>query len=229
MVVLADELLEGFFDEDLQKSWQLETLIAEERPQKPGAVGWFNSIVSTLVTDENKEKFNSLADLAGKSLRIQSIESKPSIGKLDAASSAILPTRGSLLSRTPAASHSPSSSSSSNPNPLSAASMRDTPAYATPSPTSMPASTNPWTEVQSLSRNDRDFEIVSKAVERMDRPRFSEDAIIVPDGDEDLGAGADLLEEEVGRFVIEDEDEIENSQSKEEDARAGRGVFDLAL
>lgn len=62
----------------------------------------------------------------------------------------------------------------------------------------------------------------------MDRPRFSEDAVVT-DGaddeahaDEDFSAGTEWLEES-GRFVIEDEDDNDNSMLKDEDARTCRG------
>lgn len=63
MVVLADELLESFFDEDLQASWRLENLIpaAETTPKLGGAAGWLASLASAVVTDENKVSFLFLA------------------------------------------------------------------------------------------------------------------------------------------------------------------------
>lgn len=54
MVVLAEELLESFFDEDFRLSWKLEILIAEEKPKAPGAAGWFDDLLGAIVTDENK-------------------------------------------------------------------------------------------------------------------------------------------------------------------------------
>lgn len=50
MVVLADELLESFFETDLTASWKLETLV-EETPVKSS---FFGRLTSALVTDENK-------------------------------------------------------------------------------------------------------------------------------------------------------------------------------
>jgi len=55
MCILADALLEDFFDSDLTKSWRLEVLVPEEKP-KPQTIagGWLRGIVSAVVTDENK-------------------------------------------------------------------------------------------------------------------------------------------------------------------------------
>ena len=50
MVVLADELLESFFETDLTASWKLETIV-EESPVKSS---FFGRLTSALVTDENK-------------------------------------------------------------------------------------------------------------------------------------------------------------------------------
>lgn len=146
MCVLADPLLEDFFESDLTNSWQLEILIPEEKPKPAGAGGWWGGIVSSVLTDENKERFNSLADAVGKRLDIQTIESRPAIGKFDAAAAAIEPTaRDSLFSTAPRTPKSGTGGASPVPgqatasetaNPLSAAAMRQ-PAYP-------PPSDNPW-------------------------------------------------------------------------------------
>lgn len=146
MCVLADPLLEDFFESDLTNSWQLEILIPEEKPKPAGAGGWWGGLVSSVLTDENKERFNSLADAVGKKLDIQTIEARPAIGKFDAAAAAIEPTaRDSLFStaprtpRTGGASPVPGQTSAAEAsNPLSAAAMRQ-PAYPPP-----PPSDNPW-------------------------------------------------------------------------------------
>lgn len=205
MVVLADELLESFFDEDLQASWQLETLIVEEKVVKAGAAGWFDTIVSTLVTDENKDRLNSLADLAGRSLNIQQISSVPALGKLDSVSSLLIAPRGSLLSRNPSTSPQPNESSTSSAilsNPLSAASMRDTPAYPPPfSATPLPPLPNPWSDVNSMQSND-EFETAARALER---PRFSEDAATEDhaENDEEEEKVEGTLLDEVDGFILE--------------------------
>jgi hypothetical protein len=59
MCILADPLLEDFFATDLTQSWQLEILIAEEKPQPAGAAGWLGGLVKGLMTDENKVRCTS--------------------------------------------------------------------------------------------------------------------------------------------------------------------------
>lgn len=55
MCILADALLEDFFESDLTATWRLEVLVPEEKP-KPQTVagGWWRGVVSAVVTDENK-------------------------------------------------------------------------------------------------------------------------------------------------------------------------------
>lgn len=67
MVILAEELLESFFDVDFAQSWKLEVLIAEEKLKSPsmsvvGAVGglgalangWFGGLMEVIGSDEAK-------------------------------------------------------------------------------------------------------------------------------------------------------------------------------
>jgi hypothetical protein len=67
MCILADPLLEDFFESDLTSSWKLEVLIAEEKPkQAVGAVeGWWGGIVSAVMTDENKVRVRFIVDGRG--------------------------------------------------------------------------------------------------------------------------------------------------------------------
>lgn len=55
MCILADALLEDFFESDLTASWRLEVLVPEDKP-KPQTIagGWWRGIVNAVTTDENK-------------------------------------------------------------------------------------------------------------------------------------------------------------------------------
>lgn len=132
MVVLADEVLESFFLTDLTASWRL---VPQPEPTQPvsarSAAGFFGGLASTvnsLLTDEHKERFNRLADEVGKRLDIQSVEQRPSIGKIDAGFEP--KTRESLFTPSPNPNHGPSPAHSPplvrSPSfdPLSAAAMR---------------------------------------------------------------------------------------------------------
>lgn len=66
MVVLSDPLLESFFDTDLVSSFKLEPLVAEpeQKSVKPKGlggmgIGFLNSFVDAIMTDENKVRNRS--------------------------------------------------------------------------------------------------------------------------------------------------------------------------
>jgi hypothetical protein len=68
MVVLADEILESFFDADLSASFQLEPVSIPEAMQSPKG-GFLGGLVSSLITtDENRKLFNNVADTIGKTM-----------------------------------------------------------------------------------------------------------------------------------------------------------------
>lgn len=71
MVVLADPLLEAFFDVDLPQSFQLES-VEDSTAQRPqigaGLLGNVGGFLSSFVTDDNKKIFNSFVDDMGKAI-----------------------------------------------------------------------------------------------------------------------------------------------------------------
>lgn len=66
MVVLADELLESFFETDLACSFQFERLPDVQVQQ--GNRGFLGGLLSTFVTDDNKKMFNKFSDEVGKTI-----------------------------------------------------------------------------------------------------------------------------------------------------------------
>ncbi|GAA5832894.1 hypothetical protein JCM11251_000520 [Rhodosporidiobolus azoricus] len=191
MCILTDSLLESFFESDLTESWRLEVLVPPEPPKpKTAAAGWWGNIVNAVVTEENKERFNRIADEVGKRLDIQTIEQRPSIGKLDAAAAAIEPTARENLFST-STSRKPKSlpplTNSEPVNPLSAAAMR-MPAYP------QADDDNPWADVRaslpSPASREHDIDVQALARQAMQRPQFAADEAKEGEG-EDLGAEAD--------------------------------------
>ncbi|KAG8940705.1 hypothetical protein FRC03_005157 [Tulasnella sp. 419] len=79
MVVLADELLESFFDSDLSTSFKLGSTAAEPVPESN--LGIFGGLLSTIVTEENKKLFNKFADEIGKTMGKHTVDHRPSLGK----------------------------------------------------------------------------------------------------------------------------------------------------
>ncbi|TXT07246.1 hypothetical protein VHUM_03416 [Vanrija humicola] len=84
MVVLADELLENFFGNDLAASFRLDDAEQEDYHQthaKPD--GLLGGLVNLVVNDENKSRFNRLADGIGSALGKHAEWRKPSLSKAD--------------------------------------------------------------------------------------------------------------------------------------------------
>ncbi|CAE6364637.1 unnamed protein product [Rhizoctonia solani] len=81
MVVLADEILESFFESDLTASFRLEPVPEVQVPQPK--TGFLGGLMSALVTDDNLKIFNRFADEVGKTIGKHQVVSKPSIGKMN--------------------------------------------------------------------------------------------------------------------------------------------------
>ncbi|KAJ7261890.1 rab-GTPase-TBC domain-containing protein [Mycena rebaudengoi] len=79
MVVLADEVLESFFETDLSASFRLEALPEMELPVSSG--GLLGDIWSTIATDTNKKMFNMFTDEIGKTIGKHQVVHRPSIGR----------------------------------------------------------------------------------------------------------------------------------------------------
>lgn len=79
MVVLADEVLESFFDTDLSGSFKLESVSDMELPTSHS--GFLGDIWSSIATDSNKKMFNMFTDEIGKTIGKHQVVNKPSIGR----------------------------------------------------------------------------------------------------------------------------------------------------
>ncbi|KIY44988.1 TBC-domain-containing protein [Fistulina hepatica ATCC 64428] len=79
MVVLADEVLESFFESDLSASFRLEHLPEMELPT--ASSGLLGDLWSSIATDSNKKIFNMFTDEIGKTLGKHQVIHKPSIGR----------------------------------------------------------------------------------------------------------------------------------------------------
>ncbi|KAK7031705.1 rab-GTPase-TBC domain-containing protein [Favolaschia claudopus] len=108
MVVLADEVLESFFETDLSASFRLEPLPEMELPVSSS--GLLGDIWSTIATDNNKKMFNMFTDEIGKTIGKHQVIHRPSIGRYTKLEEP--KARESLL--TPSMRHSASKSSLSS-------------------------------------------------------------------------------------------------------------------
>jgi hypothetical protein len=84
MVVLADPLLEAFFDIDLPRSFRLIPADPITKNQAGlGLLGNVGGFLSSFVTDDNKKIFNNIVDDMGKAIGkhqvCSSIEPRPNI------------------------------------------------------------------------------------------------------------------------------------------------------
>ncbi|KAH8116325.1 TBC-domain-containing protein [Phellopilus nigrolimitatus] len=79
MVVLADEILESFFETDLSASFRLETVVEMPVPQSNSS--FFGGLLSSIVTDDNKKIFNRFTDEIGKTIGKHQVTHRPRIGR----------------------------------------------------------------------------------------------------------------------------------------------------
>ncbi|TFK61250.1 TBC-domain-containing protein [Pluteus cervinus] len=141
MVVLADEVLESFYETDLSASFKLELMPDLDLPALP-ANGLLGDIWSTIATDTNKKMFHAFTDEIGKTIGKHQVIHRPSIGRYTTLEEP--KARESLV--TPAMRHSTSKSSlreSSSTSPTLGSSSTTTLASAksTSSTTLLPSDT----------------------------------------------------------------------------------------
>ncbi|KAE9405257.1 TBC-domain-containing protein [Gymnopus androsaceus JB14] len=79
MVVLADEILESFFETDLSASFRLDPVAELELPASNS--GLLGDFWSTIATDTNKKMFNMFTDEIGKTIGKHQVVHRPSIGR----------------------------------------------------------------------------------------------------------------------------------------------------
>lgn len=79
MVVLADEVLESFYETDLSASFKLQHLPEMELPISSS--GFLGDIWSSIATDSNKKIFNMFTDEIGKTIGKHQVVHRPSIGR----------------------------------------------------------------------------------------------------------------------------------------------------
>ncbi|KAF5359991.1 hypothetical protein D9758_007584 [Tetrapyrgos nigripes] len=79
MVVLADEILESFFETDLSASFKLHPVAELELP--PSNSGLLGDLWSQIATDSNKKIFNMFTDEIGRTIGRHQVIHRPSIGR----------------------------------------------------------------------------------------------------------------------------------------------------
>jgi hypothetical protein len=123
MVVLADEVLESFFETDLSKTFRLETVPGIELPESSsGTASLLGGLWQAVATEDNKKIFNRITDEFGKTIGRHQVIHKPSIGRYTTIEEP--KARESLL--TPAMRHSTSKPSLKSESTVSVATTTDT-------------------------------------------------------------------------------------------------------
>lgn len=79
MVVLADEVLESFFDQDFSGTFRLEPTPLEELPTSNS--GFLSGMWSSIATNDNKKIFHMLSDEVGRTIGKHKVEHMPAIGR----------------------------------------------------------------------------------------------------------------------------------------------------
>jgi len=75
MVVLADEVLESFFETDLSESFKLHPLPEMELPGPNNGI--LGDLWSSIATDNNKKMFNMFTDEIGKTIGKHQVGNEP--------------------------------------------------------------------------------------------------------------------------------------------------------
>ncbi|KAI0796190.1 TBC-domain-containing protein [Abortiporus biennis] len=79
MVVLADEILESFFETDFSGTFRLEPVPMMEIPNSSSGI--FGGLWSNITSDDNRKIFNKFTDEIGKSIGKHQVFHRPAIGK----------------------------------------------------------------------------------------------------------------------------------------------------
>ncbi|EPQ56670.1 TBC-domain-containing protein [Gloeophyllum trabeum ATCC 11539] len=189
MVVLADEILESFFETDLSASFKLEPVPMMELPSSGN--GFLGDLISNIATDDNKKLFNRFTDQIGRTIGKHQVIHRPAIGRFTKLEEP--KARESLL--TP--SMRPSTSTSS----LSPTDRAQSPGAST-SNLSLSSDARSTTETLVQGSEMSPISIMKTANEAlMERPQFAIDDALDDDTDDELGGEDDGVMDEVDAFL----------------------------
>ncbi|KAJ9103840.1 hypothetical protein QFC21_002302 [Naganishia friedmannii] len=220
MVILADELLEDFFSTDLAASFQLEPSQGEYHVNHAKQETLVGGLMNMVMTNENKSRFNRLADGIGSALGRHTEWRKPAIGKTDPVHATTdVQTRESLL----------------NPAQMGEAQRKRSSSIVSTATTATVQTTvsTKSAEQRVEKQQEKEKDMIKAAQEAvMHRPNFAIDAIgdsSDPEGDDQGGAEDEGIMDEVEAFLkANDADE----KGLEGDAKAqanGKSAFPLLL
>ncbi|KAJ9094355.1 hypothetical protein QFC19_007963 [Naganishia cerealis] len=186
MVILADELLEGFFSTDLAASFQLEASQGEYHVNHAKQETLVGGLMNMVLTNENKSRFNRLADGIGSALGRHAEWRKPAIGKTDPVHTTTdVQTRESLL------------------NPAQMEAQRNRSSSIVSNATVQTTVSTKSSEQRVEKQQEKEKDMIKAAQEAvMHRPNFAIDAIGDSDPEDDQGGAEDEgIMDEVEAFL----------------------------
>ncbi|THU88069.1 TBC-domain-containing protein [Dendrothele bispora CBS 962.96] len=207
MVVLADEILESFFETDLSASFRLHPVAELELPSSNN--GLLGDIWSQIATDSNKKIFNMFTDEIGKTIGKHQVIHKPSIGRYTKLEEP--KARESLL--TPSMRHSTSksslrqSTSSTSLRPSSTSTLSvDTTSTSTAATKPVPSAVKKDSPGQDADAEGDPMPLLQAAnAALMARPAFTIDDVGDDEDEDDAGLDAsendDTVMDEVDAFL----------------------------
>ena len=122
--MLADEVLESFFDQDFSGTFKLQPTPLEELPTSNS--GFLSGMWSSIATNDNRKIFHKLSDEVGRSIGKHKVEHMPAIGRYTtmeepkARESLLTPSMRRSASRSSLNAQEPESPTVKSPGPQSA-------------------------------------------------------------------------------------------------------------
>ena len=238
MVVLADEVLESFFDQDFSGTFRLEPTPLEELSTSNSS--FLSGMWSSIATNDNKKIFHKLSDEVGRTIGKHKVEHMPAIGRYTtleepkARESLLTPSMRRSASRTSLNAQEAESPTVKSPGPPSAASTPAPPVGQTTPPKTTKSgllAVEPRSPLSPGSAMHSEFsplpivKAANVALMTMERTPFAiddakdEDEDEDTDSDEDFESGDDVLDE-VDAFL-----EAHDSGLTEDQKEVARGPW----
>lgn len=229
MVVLAEEVLEAFFEQDLSASFRLEPVPLMDLPAVSTSTSLLGGLWGALATDDNKKLFNKFSDELGRAVGKHQVIHRPSIGRFT--NNDEPRPRESLLM--PGMRRSPSQASltptdgSSTLAPTESSASLATPRSGTPQQKEKPLPGPPPSisiKDADKSKAERDAQTALEMAQAalMERPQFAIDDA----GDEDEDFESDV---EDGDEVLDAVDAfLEEQEKNEEEGKSGLSAAEQA-
>ncbi|RDX54206.1 TBC-domain-containing protein [Lentinus brumalis] len=192
MVVLADEILESFFETDFSATFRLEPVPLQDMPNSNS--GFLGGIWQNIATDDNRKILHKFTDEIGRAVGKHQVFTRPAIGKYTtleepkARESILTPTMRRSTSKTSLTSPSETSAPTSDSSSTLSSTSTLTVDPVTPSP-SMPSASADYSPMPSM------FQAAASAAAMMERTPFAIDD--AKDGEDESDEESDVEDDGV--------------------------------